>query len=92
MSVLLLLIILGVLTTLINGINAFYKIIRHRLFMGQGMGPGTKYIRHLSIFDRYIAYLVYSAYYIVPFSFAIAIYLGEYNPKGWLSDLLKKYS
>ncbi len=25
----------------------------------------------------------------VPFSYAIAIYLGEYNPKGWLSDLLK---
>src|SRR5438128_12237042 len=25
----------------------------------------------------------------VPFSFAIAIYLGEYNPKGWLSNFLK---
>jgi len=25
----------------------------------------------------------------IPFSMAIAIYLGEYNPKGWLSDLLK---
>jgi len=25
----------------------------------------------------------------IPFSFAIAIYLGEYNPKGWLSNLLK---
>ena len=25
----------------------------------------------------------------IPFSYAIAIYLGEYNPKGWLSDLLK---
>ena len=25
----------------------------------------------------------------VPFSYAIAIYLGEYNPKGWLSNLLK---
>ena len=25
----------------------------------------------------------------VPFSYAIAVYLGEYNPKGWLSDLLK---
>jgi phosphate transport system permease protein len=25
----------------------------------------------------------------LPFSYAIAIYLGEYNPKGWLSDLLK---
>jgi phosphate transport system permease protein len=25
----------------------------------------------------------------VPFSFAIAIYLGEYNPRGWLSNLLK---
>src|ERR1700676_1817032 len=26
----------------------------------------------------------------IPFSFAIAIYLGEYNPKGWLSNFLKK--
>ena len=25
----------------------------------------------------------------IPFSFAIAIYLGEYNPKGWLSQFLK---
>ena len=25
----------------------------------------------------------------IPFSFAIAIYLGEYNPQGWLSNLLK---
>jgi len=25
----------------------------------------------------------------IPFSYSIAIYLGEYNPKGWLSDLLK---
>ncbi len=25
----------------------------------------------------------------VPFSYAIAIYLGEYNQRGWLSDLLK---
>jgi phosphate transport system permease protein len=25
----------------------------------------------------------------LPFSYAIAIYLGEYNTKGWLSDLLK---
>jgi phosphate transport system permease protein len=25
----------------------------------------------------------------LPFIFAIAIYLGEYNPKGWLSELLK---
>jgi phosphate transport system permease protein len=25
----------------------------------------------------------------IPFSYAIAIYLGEYNPRGWLSDLLK---
>ncbi len=25
----------------------------------------------------------------IPFSFAIAIYLGEYNPKGWVSNFLK---
>lgn len=25
----------------------------------------------------------------IPFSYAIAIYLGEYNPKGWLSGFLK---
>ena len=25
----------------------------------------------------------------IPFSFAVAIYLGEYNSKGWLSNLLK---
>jgi phosphate transport system permease protein len=25
----------------------------------------------------------------IPFSYAVSIYLGEYNPKGWLSNLLK---
>jgi phosphate transport system permease protein len=25
----------------------------------------------------------------IPFSFSIAVYLGEYNPKGWLSNFLK---
>jgi phosphate transport system permease protein len=25
----------------------------------------------------------------VPFSFAVAVYLGEYNPQGWLSNFLK---
>jgi phosphate transport system permease protein len=25
----------------------------------------------------------------IPFSFAVAVFLGEYYPKGWLSDLLK---
>ena len=25
----------------------------------------------------------------IPFSFAVAVYLGEYNPKGWLSNFLK---
>jgi len=25
----------------------------------------------------------------IPFSYAIAVYLGEYNPKGWLSNFLK---
>ncbi|HWB24001.1 MAG TPA: PstC family ABC transporter permease [Chitinophagaceae bacterium] len=25
----------------------------------------------------------------IPFSFAIAVYLGEYNPRGWLSNFLK---
>ena len=25
----------------------------------------------------------------IPFSFAIAVYLGEYNPKGWVSNFLK---
>ncbi|MEO6976872.1 MAG: hypothetical protein ABI113_00795, partial [Mucilaginibacter sp.] len=25
----------------------------------------------------------------IPFSYSVSIYLGEYNPKGWLSNLLK---
>ena len=27
----------------------------------------------------------------VPFSFALAIFLGEYYPRGWFSDFLKNY-
>ncbi len=89
MSVLLLLIILGVLTTLI--IESWDSIKS----MGIGYLWGKVWDPVQNIYGAYpflIGTLLTSFIALIisiPFSFAIAIYLGEYNPKGWLSDLLK---
>jgi len=37
-----------------------------------------------TLFTSFLALII-----SIPFSFAIAVYLGEYNPKGWLSNFLK---
>ncbi|WP_222103971.1 phosphate ABC transporter permease subunit PstC [Mucilaginibacter corticis] len=89
MSVLLVLIIVGVLITLI--IESWPSITSQgiKYIWGKVWDPVQ------NIYGAY-PFLVgtlltsFTALIIsIPFSYAIAIYLGEYNPKGWLSDLLK---
>jgi len=89
MSAILIVIIIGVLITLIVESIPSIKSLGIGFLWGKTWDP---------VSDVYGAYpfLVgtlltsFTALILsVPFIFAIAIYLGEYNPKGWLSELLK---
>src|ERR1700743_349131 len=89
MSILLLLIILGVLATLIIESLPSIKALGIGYLWGKVWDPvqniyGAYPFLIGTLLTSFIALII-----SVPFSYAIAIYLGEYNPKGWLSDLLK---
>src|ERR1700712_3591475 len=89
MSVVLVLIILGILTTLIVESWTSIKSLGIGFLWGKIWDPVSNIYGALpfligTLLTSFIALLI-----SIPFSYAIAIYLGEYNPKGWLSDLLK---
>ncbi|MDB5030517.1 phosphate ABC transporter permease subunit PstC [Mucilaginibacter sp.] len=89
MSILLVLIILGVLATLIIESMPSIKALGFGYLWGKVWDPvqniyGAYPFLIGTLLTSFIALII-----SVPFSYAIAIYLGEYNPKGWLSDLLK---
>jgi phosphate transport system permease protein len=89
MSVLLVLIILGVLATLIVESMPSIKSLGIGFLWGKVWDPvsniyGAYPFLIGTLLTSFIALII-----SIPFSYAIAIYLGEYNPKGWLSDLLK---
>src|ERR1700761_2086040 len=89
MSILLVLIILGVLATLILESMPSIKALGIGFLWGKIWDPvqniyGAYPFLVGTLLTSFIALIV-----SIPFSYAVAIYLGEYNPKGWLSELLK---
>jgi phosphate transport system permease protein len=89
MSVILVLIILGILTTLIKESIPSIKSLGIGFLWGKVWDPvsniyGAYPFLIGTLLTSFIALII-----SIPFSYAVAIYLGEYNPKGWLSDLLK---
>ena len=89
MSAILVLIILGVLATLILESLPTIKTLGIGFLWGKVWDPvsniyGAYPFLMGTLLTSFIALIL-----SLPFSYAIAIYLGEYNPKGWLSDLLK---
>src|SRR5476651_2493257 len=89
MSAILLLIVLGILVTLIMQSMPSIKALGFGYLWGKVWDPvqniyGAYPFLIGTLLTSFIALII-----SVPFSYAIAIYLGEYNPKGWLSDLLK---
>jgi phosphate transport system permease protein len=89
MSIFLVLIILGVLATLIVESMPSIKSLGIGYLWGKVWDPvqniyGAYPFLIGTLLTSFIALII-----SIPFSYAIAIYLGEYNPKGWLSDLLK---
>src|SRR5476651_2799899 len=89
MSAILLLIVLGILVTLIVESLPSIKSSGIKYLWGKVWDPvqnvyGAYPFLVGTLLTSFIALII-----SIPFSYAIAIYLGEYNPKGWLSDLLK---
>ena len=83
------LIILGILATLIFKSWPTIKLLGIGYLWGKVWDPvsnvyGAYPFLIGTLLTSFIALII-----SVPFSYAIAIYLGEYNPKGWLSNLLK---
>lgn len=89
MSAVLLVLVIGILITLIIQSMPSIKALGIKYLWGKVWDPVN------NIYGAYpflIGTLLtsFTALIIsIPFSYAIAIYLGEYNPKGWLSNLLK---
>ena len=89
MSILLVLIVAGILTTLIIESWPSIKALGIGFLWGKVWDPvnniyGAYPFLIGTLLTSFIALII-----SVPFSYAVAIYLGEYNPKGWLSNLLK---
>ncbi len=89
MSAILVLIVVGVLITLIVESWTSIKSLGIGFLWGKVWDPVSNIYGAFpflvgTLLTSFIALII-----SVPFSYAIAIYLGEYNPKGWLSNLLK---
>lgn len=89
MSVILVLIVIGILITLIKESIPSIKSLGIGYLWGKVWDPvqniyGAYPFLMGTLLTSFIALIL-----SIPFSYAISIYLGEYNPSGWLSNLLK---
>jgi phosphate transport system permease protein len=81
--------VLGLLLTLITESVPSIKQLGIKYLWGTTWDPvnnvyGAAPFLLGTLFTSFLALII-----SIPFSFAIAVYLGEYNPKGWLSNFLK---
>ncbi len=88
-AVLMLLVVVGILFTLIIESVPSMKSLGLSYLWGKTWDPvnnvyGAYPFLLGTLLTSFLALII-----SIPFSFAIAIYLGEYNPKGWLSNFLK---
>jgi phosphate transport system permease protein len=89
MSIILVLIVIGILITLIKESMPSIKSLGIGYLWGKVWDPvsniyGAYPFLIGTLLTSFIALII-----SIPFSYAVSIYLGEYNPKGWLSNLLK---
>jgi len=88
-GVAMLLLVVGILITLIIGSVPSIKSLGIKYLWGTTLDPVNNVYGALPFLIGTILTSFLALIMSVPFSFAIAIYLGEYNPKGWLSNFLK---
>ena len=89
MSIILVIIVVGILITLIIQSLPSIKSLGIGYLWGKVWDPvsnvyGAYPFLMGTLITSFTALII-----SIPFSLAIAVYLGEYNPKGWLSNLLK---
>src|SRR6201987_584026 len=88
-ALLILILVLGIMLTLIIESIPSIKSLGFKYLVGSTWDPVNDVYGALpfmigTLLTSFLALII-----SIPFSFAIAIYLGEYNPKGWLSNFLK---
>lgn len=89
MAALLVLVIIGILITLIVQSVPSIKALGIKFLWSKTWDPVQNIYGALpfligTLLTSFIALIL-----SLPFSYSVSIYLGEYNPKGWLSNLLK---
>ncbi|MDO3644696.1 MAG: phosphate ABC transporter permease subunit PstC [Mucilaginibacter sp.] len=89
MAALLVLVIIGILITLIIESVPSIKALGIKFLWSKTWDPVQNIYGALpfligTLLTSFIALIL-----SLPFSYSVSIYLGEYNPKGWLSNLLK---
>ncbi len=89
MSIVMLILVIGILITLIVQSIPSIKALGISYLWGKVWDPvqniyGAYPFLMGTLLTSFTALII-----SIPFSYAIAIYLGEYNTKGWLSNLLK---
>lgn len=89
MSAILVLIVVGVFITLIVQSWPTIKTLGIGYLWGKVWDPVSNVYGAYPFLIGTLLTSFIALFISIPFSYAIAIYLGEYNPKGWLSDLLK---
>ncbi|HEY4322768.1 MAG TPA: phosphate ABC transporter permease subunit PstC [Mucilaginibacter sp.] len=89
MSVILLLLVVGVLITLIIQSMPTIKALGIKFLWGKVWDPVNNIYGAYPFLIGTLLTSFTALILSIPFSYAVAIYLGEYNTKGWLSDLLK---
>lgn len=88
-ALLMVVLVLGVFLTLVIQSVPSLKSLGAKYLWGQTWDPVNNIYGALpflvgTLLTSFIALII-----SIPFSFAIAIFLGEYNPQGWLSNFLK---
>jgi phosphate transport system permease protein len=83
------LLVLGILITLIIESIPSMKHLGIKYLWGKTWDPVNNVYGAFPFLLGTILTSFLALFISIPFSFAIAIYLGEYNPKGWLSNFLK---
>ncbi len=83
------LIVVGILITLIIGSIPSLKLLGIKYLWGRTWDPVNNVYGAFPFLLGTLLTSFLALFISIPFSFAVAIYLGEYNPKGWLSNFLK---
>lgn len=88
-SLSILILVIGIMLTLVIQSIPSMKALGIRYLWGKTWDPVAKIFGGLPFLAGTLITSFLALIISIPFSFAVAIFLGEYFPKGWLSNFLK---